>query len=136
MSSSQAVNKISESKQRYNLQDRMLQGFADYPNSTAKEIGRAIGLQYEEYCDGPKRVHDLKQLGKIIITGERECNVTKKQAEFYCVADGARFVGRDKALVVPSLVVLAASPAKSAVYADRKVVKSKVRDLQNLILGE
>ena len=100
MSSSQAINELSSSKKRYDLQDRMLQGFADNPDSTAKEICRSIGLQHEEYCDGPKRAHDLKKLGKIIAQGDRECRITKKQAEYYRVAVGARFVGRDKRLVV------------------------------------
>lgn len=136
MSSSQSVNKISESRQRYDLQDRMLQGFADHPGSTAKEICRVIGLQHEEYCDGPKRVHDLKKLGKIIVNGERECNITKKQAEVYSVADGARFVGRGKRLVVPSLVADVVSRVEPGMCAGGVAVKDRVRGLQNLIASE
>lgn len=115
MSSASAVNEISRSKQRYELQDRMLRGFAQLPNSTAKEICRHIGLQYEAYCDGPKRVGDLKKLGKVVVTGERECRVTKKKAEFYRIAEGARYCGGDKGLVSESTVqVVGAYDSKPA----------------------
>lgn len=102
MSSSDGIVKLSQSKRRYVLQDKMLQGVADYPNSTAKEICRKVGLQYEEYCDGPKRLFDLKKWNKVLVTGERECCVTRKKAETYRLSEGARFAGRGQSVVRPS----------------------------------
>lgn len=103
MGSASAVNEISRSKKRYELQDKMLRGFASHPNSTAKEVCRVIDLQYEQYCDGPKRVWDLKKLGKLEVTGERKCRVTHKKAEIYRVSEGACFCGGEKGLVCASV---------------------------------
>ncbi|WP_020397125.1 hypothetical protein [Thiolinea disciformis] len=96
-----AINQLSQSGKRYALQDRVLQGFANYPDSTTKEVARAIGLQHEEYCDAPKRVFDLVALGKLVAMGERVCRITQKVAETYQVAAGAKFVGGKPVPVVP-----------------------------------
>lgn len=87
---------ISASGERYRKQRLIVDYVQNHPGLTAKEIARGIGWQHEEYCDCPKRIHDLVHTTpqRLIEGRVRECRYTKKQARTYYIpgAVGARVI--------------------------------------------
>ena len=88
---------ISASGERYRKQRLIVEYVQNHPGLTAKEIARGLGWQHEEYCDCPKRIHDLVHANpepRLIEGRVRECRYTKKQARTYYIPGsvGARVI--------------------------------------------
>jgi hypothetical protein len=73
------------------MQDELLAGFYQMPDSTAKEVAKSAVLNWvdEMYASAPKRVVDLssERLGYLTATGKRACRITGRVAIVYRVTD-------------------------------------------------
>lgn len=102
--SAESIVKLSRSKQRYVLQDRLLRAFVSMPGSTAKEVAKSslLGWSDEQYTSSSKRASDLasSKLGYLELTGDRVCKITGCSAHTYRVTERGLDYLRSKGLLV------------------------------------
>lgn len=88
MSSSSAVVEISRSKSRYHDQDALLDAYINCGGYTAKEVAvEALGWNYEQYANSPKRAFDLFRLGYLEQLEDRICRRTGKSAHTFKITE-------------------------------------------------